>query len=187
MSDESCLNRSSAQGEYHLLTTSRYDSAKVPTLSVSKHLTRIPLAMHERVAVIVIRYCSSDMWVGNSSRVVTNATTGATKLFQFRGAAIVDAVLRVERAAQGAAPQAVTLLGISAGALGAASSIAAVNDLFPAAQVNLIMGSPPPFPVDGAITEEEDDSDILDLVRANNFPWPGSVSNSKVDERNLLG
>ena len=91
MSDESCLNRSRTEG---LLTTSRYDAAEVPTMRVSKHLTRIPLAMHERVAVIVIRYCSSDMWVGNSSRVVTNAATGATELFQFHGAAIVDAVLR---------------------------------------------------------------------------------------------
>jgi hypothetical protein len=181
MSDESCLKRAATQEE---LTTSRFDYDLAPTVNVTEHLTRIPLAMHSRVAIIVLRYCSSDAWVGNSTRVFVNATKSsglAQYVFHFRGAAIVEAVLKTERDAQQSSPVTVTLLGVSAGALGAAASVTAVNDLLPAADVNLIMDSPPPFPVDAAITEVNDDSDLVAFVAANNLDPGQSVNNGKVD------
>jgi ATP-binding cassette subfamily G (WHITE) protein 2 len=176
MSDENCLERVANDPS---LTSSKRDSSSMPTLNASAHLTRIPLAMHDRVAVIVLRYCSSDIWVGNSTRMLTNLTTNGTILFQFRGAAIVDAVLRTELDAHPTRPEAVTLFGYSAGAIGASASVSVASNLLPGAEMNLIMDSPPPFVVD-ATYQAKDHSSLREMMADSGFP-PEAVVNGKFD------
>ena len=107
-------------------------------LALTEHATRIAMDGANSVGAIVIRYCSSDVWIGNSSRVVRGAR------WEFRGAEIVRAVFETEVASSAVN---FTLIGLSAGAIGAGAhaSGAELPARYPGATWNVVLDSVPPM------------------------------------------
>eukprot|EP00041_Stephanoeca_diplocostata_P031380 m.976613 g.976613 ORF g.976613 m.976613 type:complete len:1321 (+) comp23946_c0_seq1:455-4417(+) len=124
-----------------------------PFLTSSRHFEYSSMTMHpditrfgftNRTQVVVIRYCSSDNWIGNKTTTFFNDSTNVVSRWEFRGVEVLNSVLTSVGMVDS---QNVLLIGSSAGGIGV---LAHARDTFrrryPHTPIRLILDSIPPAP-----------------------------------------
>ena len=104
-------------------------------------------AVTNGAGVIILPYCTSDVYIGNRSFLLTNTTSGfPSDQWHFRGIEVVRAVLQTALGPAGSPITSVLMSGTSAGSIGAAAHVETFNAMYPSAHVSLLLDSWPVMP-----------------------------------------
>lgn len=140
-----CTTIDACKDRQNNLKSSSFDT-ETP-MGLSDAITRLVIDTQGGVGAIIMRYCSSDMWSGNASKVLPDGN-----VMHFRGVEIVDAIFTTEigMASAGALgfPERFLFIGTSAGAIGASMHTERILSRYNGTQVDLVLDSIPAMPIE---------------------------------------